>query len=104
MEENNIEKGDGACLVGSTAIFSPVEREGLRKKIIFEGRSEVVGRESHMDIGEVDSKSEKTANANILRQEAARYALVTAKLQVPLEPNWQWGERRKYSQSERKWG
>lgn len=33
MEENHIEKGDGACLVGSTAIFNPVEREGLRKKI-----------------------------------------------------------------------
>lgn len=36
MEENNIEKGDGACLVGSTAIFSPVRGKASERKYLSE--------------------------------------------------------------------
>lgn len=93
MKETNIEMGDEEGVSGGTTILSRVVRKGLRKKVRLEGRSEGAEGESHVDMGEWNSRQRKEQmHINVLRLEAAWCALGTAKLPVPLEHSHQGGE------------
>lgn len=88
---------NGGGVFGSTAILSRVVRKGLRKKVIFEWRSEEVVAESHMETRKEDSR-EKRANPRVLMLEAAWGAPGRARLSALMEHSQQRESSRRYRQ------